>query len=62
MGDDFFKNFFLMVFGLILFVGLIMFLQMEKKTDDTRQINSYLQSKGKAPIPDSWSKEMGSGI
>lgn len=62
MNDDFLKNFFLIVFGVILFAGLIMFLQMEKKTEDTRQVNIYLKSKGKTAVPESWRDKMGSGI
>lgn len=62
MEDNFFKNFFMIVFGLILFVGLIMFLQMEKRTEDSRQVNSYLKSKGKTAVPESWRDKMGTGI
>ncbi len=62
MGDDFFKNFFLIIFGVIIFAGVIMFLQMENRTEDSKQVSNYLKTKGKTPVPYSWRDKMGSGI
>ena len=62
MGDSFFRVFFISCFVLLFLVGLIMFLQMEKQTADSREISAYLESHGKAPIPRAWRGKMGDGI
>ncbi len=62
MGDNFFKIFFGVAFALIFAVGAIMVVQMDQEQDDRRAVKSYLDSKGKAPVPPSWRGKIGNGI
>ena len=39
-----------------------MFLQMEAEVEDRRQIQEYMDSRGKAPLPSSWRSKLGDGI
>ncbi len=62
MGDTFFKIFFVCCFAILFLAGAIMFLQMEAATEDKRQIDRYMNSRGKAPLPSSWRDKVGDGI
>lgn len=39
-----------------------MFMQMEAEVADQRQIEAYMDSRGKAPLPRSWRDKVGKGI
>ena len=62
MGDTFFKVFFICCFVILFLAGAIMFLQMQAKSEDKRQIEAYMNSRGKAPLPSSWRSQVGKGI
>lgn len=62
MDDNFFSIFFGSIFLLITVVGALMFLDLEAEQEDIRQVNRYMMSKGKEPLPRSWKSKVGKGI
>ena len=62
MGDAFFKVFFISCFIILFLAGGIMFYQMQEETVDRRQVERYLSSRGKAPVPKAWRDQIGNGI
>lgn len=62
MGDSFFKVFFGACFVILFLAGAIMLMQMEKETEDRREVSAYMSSRGKAPLPKSWRSKLGDGI
>ena len=62
MGDDFFKTFFIGIFVAIFVFGAFIFFQMEKETENKREVKEYLESHGKTAIPKSWREQVGDGI
>ena len=62
MGDTFFKVFFIACFAILFFAGAIMFYSMEREAADERQIQRFIDSRGKAPLPRSWRGQVGDGI
>ena len=50
------------MFGVLILVGLLMFLKMEKRATDAREQGLYLQSRGQTDIPASWRDKIGKGI
>ena len=50
------------MFGLLTLVGLLMFLRMEKRSNDAREQGLFLQSRGHTEIPASWRDKIGKGI
>ena len=62
MGNGFFHIFFAGLFFLLFAAGAIMYLQMEKETEDNRSINRYMFSRGAAPLPSTWKNKVGKGI
>lgn len=39
-----------------------MLFQMEAEQEDIREVNRYMFSKGKEPMPKSWKSQVGKGI
>lgn len=62
MGDTFFKIFFICCFVILFGAGAIMFISMEREAEDQRQIERFIESRGKAPVPKSWRGRIGDGI
>ena len=62
MNDNFFSIFFGGIFLLITVVGALMFLDLEAEQENIREVNRYMFSKGKEPLPRSWRDKVGKGI
>lgn len=62
MGDAFFKVFFISCFIILFLAGGIMFYQMQAESLDKRQVERYVNSRGKAPVPSAWRGKVGDGI
>ena len=62
MSDNFFTLFFASIFFLIVIAGALMFVQLESEQENIREVNRYMFSKGKAPLPRAWKSKVGKGI
>ena len=62
MNDNFFTLFFGGIFFVLIVVGALMFVQLETEQENIREVNKYMFSKGKEPLPKSWRNKVGKGI
>ncbi len=62
MDDNFFSLFFGAIFFVLIVVGALMFVQLETEQENIREVNRYMFSKGKEPLPKSWKNQVGKGI
>ena len=62
MGDTFFKVFFISCFAILILAGLYMFTNMQTATRNDKEIEAYMNSRGKSKLPSSWRNSVGNGI
>jgi hypothetical protein len=62
MNDGLLKAFFISCFAILFLAGAVMLFSMQQETENKREVQRYLDSKGKAPIPKAWRSKIGDGI